>query len=556
MVTAIHVKGASLDDVAELVEAHLAGEGYAPGAGECTPVDRFDTSVREIILASQGGFVSLVDHPFADTGWGEPLSEGLGRPVLTLSGECDHAFYSDITVHVGGAVAAASKVPADAVLGPDGRHRITPTFLADLVPEAREALAAGVVVSPLGGEENLVAVGELLGIPRPLVRSSWDGEPAPEDRRIVFHRVAGATRPELDLAKLFEGFTAGLGEEERAQLTAMMSFEPTEEQQAELPRLFVQASAMQDCFAGTEDGWIGVEVSLSSLLPAADGLTIELDGPGLDLVALAGDAMVEDRRYPIVDRKITLPDVMLVSSRPHGRGLLAGAMSVGFVDAGARVYVRIPAALRGPGSGGITFTVRTADVVETAMVDLVVRTRPRTPVLPAGGAERHVRNLERYAATGAINGWVAFGAPWSDVTARVTPMLRDLVHALRRTSEHALSTARVHASSNETLEFPDALERPDAWAKIEAELMRGASVSIDGWDTRMCEPDERVMVRVELAHHRDGAYPGGSPRNFEGEPIDLPRVVLAWSVTTPRVAPRARRRGLAQRRPQRGPRPR
>lgn len=540
MITTVHVKGAALEDVAALVEAQLAGEGYEVGEAE-EPASVLDTSVREIVLAAQGAFVSVLDHPYADTAWGELLSAGLGLPVLTLSGECDHAFFSDATIHVDGEVAGESKVPADAVLGDDGRHRITPTFLAAITPEAAGALAAGVVVSELGGEENLVTLGELLGIPRPLVRSLWDGSVGPDDRRIVFRRVAGAAaRPALDLASLFAGLTAKLGEEDQAQLAAMMAYEPSAEEQAALPRLFVQPGAMQDLFAGTEDGWIGVDVSLSSLLPSAEGLTIELEGPGLDLLGLGGEAEVGDARFPIVDRRISLPGVTLASSRPAGRGLLAGAMNVGFVDERARTYVRIPAALRGPGAGAISFTVRTTvpdDVVETATLDLAIGSRPRRPVLPAGGHERHVRDLERYASHDAILGWVAFGAPWADLASRVTPMLHDLAMVLRRVAPMPLTDVNVMTASQESLAFPDALRRPEVWAKVEAELMRGARVSVDAWDdSGMCNPDERIDVTLELAHHKDGAHPGWPARDVAGDPIDLPRVVLAWSITTPRSA--------------------
>lgn len=538
MITTVHVKGAALEDVAALVEAQLAGEGYEVGEGG-EPTSVLDTSVREIVLAVQGGFVSVLDHPYADTAWGELLSAGLGLPALTLTGECDHAFFSDATIHVDGEVSGESKVPADAVLGDDGRHRITPTFLSAITPEAASALAAGVVVSALGGEENLVTLGELLGIPRPLVRSPWDGSTGPDDRRLVFRRAAGApVRPALDLGSLFAGLTASLDEDARAQLAALMTYEPSAEEHAGLPRLFVQPRAMQDLFAGTADGWIGVDVSLSSLLSSAEGLTIELEGPGLDLLVLGSEAEVGDARFPIVDRRISLPGVTLTASPPAGRGPLAGAVNVGFVDERARTYVRIPAALRGPGRGAIAFTVRTTvpdDVVETASLDLAITSRPRRPVLPTGGRERHVRDLERYASHDAILGWVAFGAPWSDLASRVTPMLHDLATVLRRVAPMLLTDVNVMTASQESLTFPDALRRPEVWAKVEAELMRGARVSVDAWDDRrMCDPDEQIDVTLELAHHKDGAHPGWPARDSAGDPIDLPRVVVAWSITTPR----------------------
>jgi len=109
-----------------------------------------------------------------------------------MDGECDHAFYSNVALFRDGTETARNDVPEDAVHGEDGRHRITPTFLASIVPDAAPAIEAGIVVNRLGGEENVVAVGRVLGIARPLVRE-WrmDDEPVDPGEVVLRFRYAG-----------------------------------------------------------------------------------------------------------------------------------------------------------------------------------------------------------------------------------------------------------------------------------------------------------------------------------------------------------------------------
>ena len=106
-----------------------------------------------------------------------------------LAGECDHAFYSEAILFENGLESATSNVPTDAVLEEDGRHRIRPTFLTVLAPEARQALERGVVVRELGGEEDIHAVGAALGIPRPLVREH--GKPAEGEITLIYKYAGG-----------------------------------------------------------------------------------------------------------------------------------------------------------------------------------------------------------------------------------------------------------------------------------------------------------------------------------------------------------------------------
>ena len=197
MVVVYHLRNIGGDRVREAIEQQLRSEGFVVATAEDLAEDESVPSwrrsrrkeIREISLYEQNGWVGIADDNHASTAWGPRLSRGFEVPVVKLAGECDHAFYSEAILFENGLESATSNVPTDAVLEEDGRHRIRPTFLTVLAPEARQALERGVVVRELGGEENIQAVGAALGIPRPLVREH--GKPAEGEITLIYKYAGG-----------------------------------------------------------------------------------------------------------------------------------------------------------------------------------------------------------------------------------------------------------------------------------------------------------------------------------------------------------------------------
>jgi hypothetical protein len=189
------------------------------------------------------------------------------------------------------------------------------------------------------------------------------------------------------------------------------------------------------------------------------------------------------------------------------------------------------------GRGEVIVTARAGELAFEERLDIVVSAKVRAPLTPTP-TTAHASLLEAYAARGRLHGWVGFGGSWADVTARVTPMLQDLVAALRSAMAFPLAEVRVQTSTFETLTFETPLTARDAtWAKIEAELMRGGTLRLLGMNEGCWNGDGPTpMVTIELTHNRDGGVSGGPPTDFEGKPIDLPRVTLAWSTTAPETA--------------------
>lgn len=184
MAVVYHLRNIGRDRVRQAIEQQLRSEGFVVATEESAP----RKEIREVTFYEENGWIGIADDAHASTAWGPRLSRGFEVPVVKLTGECDHAFYSEAILFENGEQSATNTVPADAVLEDDGRHRIRPTFLTLLAPEAQDALERGVVVRELGGEENIQAVGAALGIPRPLVRG-W-GEPA-EGEITLIYKYAG-----------------------------------------------------------------------------------------------------------------------------------------------------------------------------------------------------------------------------------------------------------------------------------------------------------------------------------------------------------------------------
>lgn len=191
MPAVFHLRGVSRERVIAAVEQQLRSEGFEV-ARDDGDEDSSAPRLREVVVRSEGAWIGVADDPHASTAWGERFSKGLGVDVLRMDGECDHAFYSNVALFRDGTETARNDVPEDAVHGEDGRHRITPTFLASIVPDAAPAIEAGIVVNRLGGQENVVAVGKVLGIARPLVRE-WrmHDEPADPGEVVLRFRYAG-----------------------------------------------------------------------------------------------------------------------------------------------------------------------------------------------------------------------------------------------------------------------------------------------------------------------------------------------------------------------------
>ncbi|MBS2019708.1 MAG: hypothetical protein JST00_42995 [Deltaproteobacteria bacterium] len=184
MITVFHLRNVSRAQVVGAITQQLRSEGFAPIDADSGDEAAREKDVREVVVREEAGWIGVADDPNASTAWGPRLSKGFAQPTLKMCGECDHAFFSEVVLFDDGRETARNDVPADAVHGDDGRHRIRPTFLASLVPDSRAAIEAGVVVNRLGGEENIAAVGAALGIPRPLVRE-WRMDDEPPDPTIV-----------------------------------------------------------------------------------------------------------------------------------------------------------------------------------------------------------------------------------------------------------------------------------------------------------------------------------------------------------------------------------
>ena len=398
---------------------------------------------------------------------------------------------------------------------------------------------------------------------------------------------------EPDLSGMFEKFIGGSG----ASTGAAAEAPPLS-----LDAVFVNLSPRSG-IDGAELGGFTLDVSLGSTALRVKGLEIDIWGEGLGLLApftsletfpislTGGDAgqpvrvdaeRVETAEGVIVQR-FRFPELELALSakarkkqtkaakaaNPFG---FVGTINIGAMSLGedkARICFNVSSSLRRAGAGEIHARVRLGEI-EPAQADgpelvreasasatLEVRPAPRRPVLPsfvvASPNEAHY--LEEYASRKCLNGWVGFAAPWSDVAGRVLPMIQDLVKMLRTVSGLALESAHVRTSGDESLTFEDAaiLEKRDAiWSKIEAELLKGAEVSLDDTDRfanrGFCvrsddgeDPPER-SIALSFGYRRDGASPGWPATNVDGEPIDHVRVFVQWSLTRPSDP---RMRGLA-----------
>lgn len=485
MIKTTHVR-ASLSEILALLDEVVAVEGYVPSARELTPrvipigeetmtLDpEVPENVRRIVVAEEDGWVTIADHPFAETEWGAVLSEALEAPTFTLEGECDHAFYSSIVVHERGVVAHESRVPEDAVHEPDGRHRIRPSFLASYFPAATSALESGLVVNRLGGEENVAMVASALALPNALL-SAYDFTTG-EDRASRLYEREDTRR--IGTGKLREGLAAMMGdlasrfgiEGGAADLQAML---------AGFTKMKIEAG-LRGTGSGRYSGFVGskLRAHASFVLDEATArdLTVRVSGSGLANCEITGIRVVSSR-------DVSAPGRVATPERDEdGYFVRFADLAMSPEDAEIVVYVTgtlvkegkgaldIEAAIGGPHpTGGSDQTRRFSDKSENK---IEVAPALRVPLVPAWVDAEMLRHREHYIAEydarAAAVGWLAFDRAWGDVRDVAVRMMSDLLAIL-------LEVERSEPKRESITLGPNA-----GHDEILVALKRGAEVTIEG----------------------------------------------------------------------------
>ncbi len=513
MLANVHARGATREAWIEAVVAFLAEEGFT----RVEDVASTDPSLRRIRLYASGGWVGLADDPEADMPWGEHLSKVLGVPVVAMSGECDHVFFSEVKLYEDGAELQASSVPEDAVLEDDGTHRIRPTFLASLVPAAKRKLEAGIVVNELGGEENMLAVGEALGIPRPCV-SPYDEQSG--DVVLVF-RDDHADEEERDpLAGLRKALMKSFG--------------------AELEALAVRRAtpALSGGSSSRESSIVGRTYRIRT--------TFEYDGPaaakGL-VVELSGDLELFDP-----------PELEVVLEVAGARPFVAKAKKLSGrrrytfskleIDGPTTVIVSAPSHLRKEGQGTLTIrasTVDPPDLTDTNTIELEIEPKPHVPIVPsfARGAGDVTHYVQAYGKRDLAVGWIAFDGKWSKVKAVAQRIAARVAETILEVTDAKAMSARVLQNGKYLTFRAVRIENKPAagspWARIQKALAAGA-------DVELYTGEPFTAPRVEICHRPTGSN-FGFPSVARTD-RSCPTIVLAWSV--PRPASPAGAKALAE----------
>lgn len=493
-----HLRG-DLNDVADVVTEFLDGEGFTLTESEGSR----DPSVRRIAFYAQDGWVGLAEERFSMTEWGPVLSAALSTEVVTLAGECDHAFYTHVFVHAEGEEKHAARVPADITLDDDGEHRLRASFLPKPVS-----------VNELGGEENMQAIGELLGIPRPLFHLE-DG-PA---LTLSFTYTSDQPAKAPDFAKLFGAEFAGMSDEIQSALKglkvelapgmrAMMGVRAAKTDGP--PRLVAcQESNRHETFAG-ESGHVHGSFLLEDA-ESAKGMTVSLYGDGLALFDAARiRARVGEQEWTalpaIEDGLVTfsLPNVELTqpaarpdtSHLPFEERMRQGMKRIGNIGLGANhaeVTVWIEGRFLESGEGELAMSA-SLDGQNAATTEIALRVKPavRRPQLPAGVSTPHPVYVENYEARNVAYGWVAFDAKWDDVKETVLAIAREAERVMREATGSTSIEGHAHLRSGKRLTL-----KKDVWTKADKALAEGANLSV--------YLDKSLMgAALEMVHQPDG----------------------------------------------------
>lgn len=550
MVKTTHLR-APLADVVAALDAALAPDGYTPsdvtlpprvvplGDGETITLSpEVPPDMRRLVVAERDGWVTIADDPFATTDWGARLSAAFaGAPVIVLEGECDHAFYSRVVVYEDGAATRASTVPEDAIHGDDGRHRIRPLFLAEHFSGARDALERGIVVNKLGGEENVRAVADALGLPNALI-TAHDEEGDGRVARLYAFDGARAPRPDPQaamqnaLAALLGGAT-GLGDLGLEATAASDLF-------AELARGFVPGARGEEPLglhaplSSKESGHVGDAHRFHTTFRLAGPhgtrareLTIRVRGTGLGCFEVStitiasrgsdlstaldvtprreGDALVAQA----TDIELSIaepldPDLDALPSGERGRRAMNMMRATPFGEDPAEIVVYLTGALTREGAGkveiqadAVTADGQTLSATSTNRIE--VEPALRVPVLPSpldDEARAHLTHaLQTYAGRAHANGWLAFDRPWPEVGELVTAMARDLCRALVEMRRSDPRPERV------------VLEEGADEGEIAAALDRGAEVFVAGPPRMRVTRDDDCM-RFDVVEETPGAGAG------------------------------------------------
>jgi hypothetical protein len=510
----VHLKSTKAKVLAA-VRAQLEEEGFEPT--EATD----GADIRTVAIYADGGWTGVADDPFATTEWAEVLSHALETAVFTLEGECDHAFYSRVAVHEGGEEVHRSEVPEEAKLYKDGRHRIKPKFLEKYFPKAK--LGKGIVVRELGGEGNMQAVGEAVGIPRP-VFNIYD-----EDAATLRYRFKGGGKsPIPDFGNILGIPVVSLLE------NVTLIGAKTEEGEPDLDAS--PTSSEQSVFAN-DDFRQHVTFTLRGS-QAVRGLTVRVEGKGFELLdAPTMTAMLPNGGIVTAKRKredFEFPDIELKPAAPPSRPALPigerlrqGMRNLHSLTADpAQVTVYLEGKTKHEGKGTITLIgqIENGTIAESEVI-LEVRPALRMPILPKGAPKPHTAYINDYEGRDIGFGWVAFEGKWSALESMMLELTKHAQDAIQFAwaGPKAKSTwrASVTRKGGERLEF-----RKVDWDRLVPELRRGADVSLRLGDLLS-------GAQVALIHQPDGPNIFASiPRGAnERRP---PRIVLVW--TCPRVA--------------------
>lgn len=565
MIKTTHLR-ARLGPVLTALEERLGSEGLIrapappprvvefPDGRTMTLGPEIPRGMRCVLLVETAGWVTIADDPFAATDWGALLSSVEEAPVFTLEGEADHAFYSTIVVHERGEVAHRSQVPDDAVLEEDGRHRIRPRFLAAYFPEAAAAIDAGIVVNRLGGEENVHAVAEVLGLPNGLLSPDSDGV------TVHYFVIDPARAPERgpNVSGL-SGLLGKLAAEAGVDLAAL-GFSDPEALVASFGEPTAMPLELHAPLSGSSVGFLGDAFQTHTTFriaggggASAAGLSMRVRGAGVfDVTEVrvrgsGGTELTADLEVEGHDRVARLPSVVFTQT--------ADADRKGRFDDPAEVVVYLSGTLVAVGEVQVEIASETtADdgtrLEATAHFDLTVKPAPRVPLLPRSVdpallATRHF-DMEAYAQRSCFCGWTAFDRPWSEVKdvaiGAATDLLRSLGDVVRDEptvpsgdddalcfSDEAPPAPGFRASvlrkGGESLEFAAPLEPgSDAWTRILEELTRGADVTLTAGPFRR-------ETRIEVSHQPEGSnyFPSSDPEQI----ARFARVVVAWSCPRP-----------------------
>jgi hypothetical protein len=400
---AIHVKGASIERAAEVIEQWLGAQGFTRNPDSASGQDL----ERRVLVFADAGWAVIVDE---DLVWAPRLQSVLGRRVsAALSSDAiaiavEHSDVATIQRFRRGRSTGRVRLPDDATRDDTTGHAVLRApHLAALAtsPDARRQLTDGVSVTDVFVDDAVARIASLVGIPHPGAgMHAWAEPPAGALRlRFALPPIGPIEHRPKPIALTDRSVVVSAGGQELALYTG-----------GPLDNLTFTV--------GAQDG------------PSIEGVIIELSGTALEHLDLAGIVTVEGELHPLEPSRrgrfarfprVTLTPVWVPVVRFTSAALFR--MYQRAAEMLTTSWFRLRGTARTAGQAELVITAfdlsgRSLDA-DPLRQELDISPAPRMPVLPTPPPPqfdepeervRFLRALADYGGNTVIGGWFGLDA--------------------------------------------------------------------------------------------------------------------------------------------------